>query len=38
MGTDFPFDMGEYDPVGHVGGASLDAAICGGNAKGLLGS
>jgi aminocarboxymuconate-semialdehyde decarboxylase len=41
MGTDFPFDMGEYDPVGHVCGAGLDtaavAAVCGGNAKRLLG-
>jgi aminocarboxymuconate-semialdehyde decarboxylase len=40
LGTDFPFDMGEYDPVGHVCGAGLDeaavAAICGGNAKRLL--
>ena len=42
MGTDFPFDMIEYDPVGHVASvASFDdaarAAICGGNAKKLLG-
>ena len=41
MGTDFPFDMGEADPVGHVCGASLYgaavAAICGGNARRLLG-
>ena len=40
MGTDYPFDMGDYDPVGHVCGAGLDAAtvaaICGGNAKRLL--
>ena len=42
MGTDYPFDMGEYDPIGHV--ASVDAfdektraAIAGGNAKRLLG-
>ena len=42
MGTDYPFDMLEYDPIGHV--ASVDsfddatrAAICGGNAKKLLG-
>jgi aminocarboxymuconate-semialdehyde decarboxylase len=42
MGTDYPFDMGEYDPVGHV--ASVEdfdektrAAIAGGNAKRLLG-
>jgi aminocarboxymuconate-semialdehyde decarboxylase len=41
MGTDYPFDMGDYDPVGHVCTAGLDAAavaaICGGNAKRLLG-
>ena len=42
MGTDYPFDMADYDPVGHVTGTeSLDAktvaAICGGNAKRLLG-
>ena len=41
MGTDYPFDMADYDPVGHVCEAGLDAesvaAICGGNAKRLLG-
>ena len=41
MGTDYPFDMADYDPVGHVCGADLDAAIvaaiCGGNVKRLLG-
>jgi len=42
MGTDYPFDMADYDPVGHVANTqSLDAktvaAICGGNAKKLLG-
>jgi aminocarboxymuconate-semialdehyde decarboxylase len=42
MGTDYPFDMAEYDPVGHVAGvegfdASTIAAIAGGNAKKLLG-
>jgi aminocarboxymuconate-semialdehyde decarboxylase len=42
MGTDYPFDMADYDPVGHVTGTeSLDAktvaAITGGNAKKLLG-
>jgi aminocarboxymuconate-semialdehyde decarboxylase len=42
MGTDYPFDMADYDPVGHVVNTeSLDsrmvAAICGGNAKKLLG-
>jgi aminocarboxymuconate-semialdehyde decarboxylase len=41
MGTDYPFDMADYDPVGHVCGAGLDAvavaAICGANTKRLLG-
>lgn len=41
MGTDAPFDMGEYDPIEHVLSAGLDtaevAAICGGNAARLLG-
>ena len=42
MGTDYPFDMAEYDPVGHVASvdgfdASTIAAITGGNAKKLLG-
>jgi len=42
MGTDYPFDMLEYDPIGHVASvASFDdttrAAIAGGNARTLLG-
>ncbi len=41
MGTDYPFDMGDYDPVGFVCNAGLDAdsvaAICGDNTKRLLG-
>jgi len=41
MGTDYPYDMADSDPVGHVTGSALDAdaiaAICGGNAKRLLG-
>jgi aminocarboxymuconate-semialdehyde decarboxylase len=42
MGTDYPFDMADYDPIGHVAGvdgfdASTIAAIAGGNAKRLLG-
>ena len=42
MGTDYPFDMAEYDPIGHVASVeSFDApaiaAIAGGNAKRLLG-
>jgi aminocarboxymuconate-semialdehyde decarboxylase len=40
MGTDYPFDMADYDPVGHVCGADLNAesvaAICGGNVSRLL--
>jgi len=40
MGTDYPFDMADYDPVGHVMACDFDAAtaaaICGGNAKTLL--
>lgn len=41
MGTDYPYDMADSDPVGHVMQAALDdaakAAICGGNAEKLLG-
>ena len=41
MGTDYPFDMAEYDPIGHLASAGLEAsataAIAGGNAKRLLG-
>jgi aminocarboxymuconate-semialdehyde decarboxylase len=42
MGTDYPFDMADYDPIGHVaaaGGfdAATIAAIAGGNARKLLG-
>jgi len=42
MGTDYPFDMADSDPVGHVGSvASFDDAtrdaIVGGNARRLLG-
>jgi aminocarboxymuconate-semialdehyde decarboxylase len=42
MGTDYPFDMAEYDPIGHVAAVesfdpSTIAAIAGGNAKRLLG-
>jgi aminocarboxymuconate-semialdehyde decarboxylase len=42
MGTDYPYDMAEYDPIGHIasvrsfGHATL-SAIAGGNAKRLLG-
>jgi len=41
MGTDYPFDMADYDPIGHVASvdtfdASTVAAIVGGNAKRLL--
>ena len=42
LGTDYPYDMGEYDPIGHVASASSlseadRAAIAGGNAKALFG-
>lgn len=42
LGTDYPFDMGMYDPVGFVEGAAAltdadKAAIVGGNAARLLG-
>ena len=42
MGTDYPFDMAEFDPIGHVAmveefDASTIAALTGGNAKRLLG-
>jgi aminocarboxymuconate-semialdehyde decarboxylase len=42
MGTDYPYDMGEYEPIGHLAGTqSLDAIttamIAGGNAKLLFG-
>ena len=41
MGTDYPYDMAESDPVGHLAACNLDettyAAIAGGNAKTLFG-
>jgi aminocarboxymuconate-semialdehyde decarboxylase len=41
MGTDYPFDMADYDPIEHVASAGFDAAtvaaLAGGNAKRLLG-
>jgi aminocarboxymuconate-semialdehyde decarboxylase len=42
MGTDYPFDTGDYDPIEHVASVtSFDdatkTAIIGGNAKRLLG-
>jgi aminocarboxymuconate-semialdehyde decarboxylase len=41
MGTDYPFDMMEVDPIGHVAACDFDAktmeAIVSGNAKRLLG-
>ena len=41
MGTDYPFDMADFDPIGHVASVegfdpSTVAAIAGGNAKRLL--
>lgn len=41
MGTDYPYDMADFDPVEHVVSTGFDAAataaIVGGNAKRLLG-
>src|ERR1700712_1002565 len=42
MGTDYPFDMADYDPLAHLAStpgldAAAIAAIAGGNAKRLLG-
>ncbi len=41
MGTDYPYDMAEHDPIGHIVDSELDEItiqkICGGNAKRLLG-
>ena len=41
MGTDYPFDMADFDPIEHVlssgFGTATTAAIVGGNAKKLLG-
>ena len=42
LGTDYPYDMGEYDPIGHIASVasftdSDRAAIAGGNAKALFG-
>jgi len=41
MGTDYPFDMGEYDPIGHLAESGLAQddleAIAGGNARRLFG-
>ena len=42
LGTDYPYDMAEYDPIGHIAAvgdfdAATVAALAGGNAKKLLG-
>ena len=42
MGTDYPYDMAEYDPIGHINAvesfdASTRSALAGGTAKKLLG-
>ena len=42
MGTDYPFDMLEHDPIGHINSVegfddSIRAALAGGNAKKMLG-
>ena len=40
MGTDYPYDMAESDPIAHLASAGLDtavvAAIAGGNVRRLL--
>ncbi|HEV2626740.1 MAG TPA: amidohydrolase family protein [Xanthobacteraceae bacterium] len=42
LGTDYPYDMAEYDPLGHIAAvedfdAAAVTALAGGNAKKLLG-
>ena len=42
LGTDYPYDMAEYDPLGHIASieefdATTFAALAGGNSKKLLG-
>jgi aminocarboxymuconate-semialdehyde decarboxylase len=42
MGTDYPFDMADSDPLGHIASvesfdAAARAALAGDNAKRLLG-
>jgi aminocarboxymuconate-semialdehyde decarboxylase len=41
LGTDYPYDMGEYYPIDHVVGTSLSeeekAAVAGGTAMELFG-
>src|SRR5262252_8889328 len=42
LGTDYPYDMAEYDPLGHIAAvgdfdAATVAALAGGNAQRLLG-
>ena len=42
LGTDYPYDMAEYDPLGHIASveefdATIFAALAGGNSKKLLG-
>jgi aminocarboxymuconate-semialdehyde decarboxylase len=42
MGSDYPFDMQEYDPIGHIASVpefdeTMCAALAGGNAKTMLG-
>jgi aminocarboxymuconate-semialdehyde decarboxylase len=40
LGTDYPFDMADYDPIGLIAEAELDSAavsaLCGGNTQSLL--
>jgi len=42
MGTDYPYDMADFDPLGHIASvpgfdATTVAALAGGNATTLLG-
>jgi aminocarboxymuconate-semialdehyde decarboxylase len=42
MGTDYPFDMAEYNPIGHIAGIQgidegIVAQLVGGNAIRVLG-
>jgi aminocarboxymuconate-semialdehyde decarboxylase len=41
LGTDYPYDMAEYDPIGHIAAvkdfdAAAVTALAGGNARKLL--
>jgi aminocarboxymuconate-semialdehyde decarboxylase len=41
MGTDYPYDMAEYNPIGHIAGVNgmdetMLAQLAGGNARRVL--